>query len=357
MHQPLKGAIAGFGFIAERGHLPAYLAHPERFTITAVADLCPARRALAQRLIPGVRVYQQVDAMLASAQRDFDFIDIATPPSEHAAISHAAFDRGLHVLCEKPISTTDEDARSMLAHAAAARRVFFPSHNYRHAPVVKRVRELLDTGKVGKIHLVTLQTFRPTHAKGTAEWRPDWRRTRRYSGGGIAMDHASHSFYLAFDWLGGYPTSVTAHVEHRAGLDTEDGFSCTATFPSGTAIANLTWNAGVRKVMYSLHGEHGAIMVEDDEVQLALHGTGTVERSTAASDWMDASHVGWFATLQAEFLDAIRSDDYVGRQAIDALHSIELIQSAYVSARAGSREIALPAPASAPWVVRSMATG
>src|SRR5512147_2476004 len=134
MHLPLKGAIAGFGFIAERGHLPAYLAHPERFEIAAVADICPARRALARRLIPGVRVYQQVDAMLAAEHADLDFVDVATPPSEHAAICHAAFDHGLHVLCEKPITTTTDDAHALLAHAAAARRVFFPSHNYRHAP-------------------------------------------------------------------------------------------------------------------------------------------------------------------------------------------------------------------------------
>lgn len=357
MYLPLKGAIAGFGFIAERGHLPAYLAHPERFAILAVADICPARRQLARSLIPGVRVYPDVEALLAAEHAHLDFLDIATPPSEHAALTHVALDRGLHVLCEKPLATSANDAHAMLAHAASARRVLFPSHNYRHAPVVKAVRELLDRGVVGKIHLVTLQTFRPTHAKGVSDWLPDWRRTNQYSGGGIAMDHASHSFYLAFDWLGAYPTSVTAHVEHRAGLDTEDGFSCTATFPTGTAIANLTWNAGVRKVQYSLHGEHGAITVEDDEVQLSLQGAPAVERITASSDWMDASHVRWFATLQAEFLDAIRAEEFVGRQAHDAFHSVELIEMGYLSARSGSRVMSILPRSTAPWVKRSMATG
>ncbi len=353
MQQPLKGAIAGFGFIAERGHLPAYLAHPEQFAITAVADICPSRRALARKLIPGVRVYPQVDAMLASGH--FDFIDIATPPSEHASICHAAFDHGLHVLCEKPIATTAADAASMLAHATSVGRVFFPSHNYRHAPVVKAVRAVLDSGRLGAIHHVTLQTFRPTHAKGVADWKPDWRRSHRYSGGGIAMDHASHSFYLAFDWLRSYPTAVTAHLEHRAGLDTEDGFSCTATFPTGTAVASLTWNAGVRKVMYSLHGEHGAITVEDDQLEVATK-TG-VERILAASDWMDASHVKWFASLQAEFVEAIRCEQFVGNQALDAFHSIDLIEAAYRSARANSQLIATAPRAEAPRVARSMAVG
>ncbi len=357
MNLPLRGAIAGFGFIAERGHLPAYLAHPDRFAITAVADICAARRELAHQRLPGARIYARVDELLAAEGTRLDFLDVATPPSDHAASCHAALDHGLHVLCEKPLTTTVAEARAVLAHAVAARRVIFPGHNYRHAPVIKRVRELLDAGRIGDVHLVTLQTFRTTHAKGVTEWQTDWRRARAYSGGGIAMDHGSHSFYLAFDWLGSYPTAVTAHVEHRDGLDTEDGFTCTATFPTGVAIANLTWNAGVRKVMYSLHGRDGAITVEDDDVQLALRATGEVERFSAASNWMDASHATWFATMHAEFLAAIAAEDHVGRHALDALRSIELIETSYGSARAGSRTMAMPAPAATPWLGRAMAAG
>ncbi len=80
--------------------------------------------------------------------------------------------------------------------------------------MIKTVRAMLKTGRIGKVHLVTLQTFRNTHAKGVTGWRTDWRRERRFSGGGIAMDHGSHTFYLAFEWLGSYPTAIT-----RAGGD------------------------------------------------------------------------------------------------------------------------------------------
>ena len=337
MDLPLRGAIVGFGFIAERGHLPGYLAHPERFQITAVADISAARRALARELLPQVRLYADTATLLAAESSSLDFVDIATPPSEHAEIAHAAFDHGLHVLCEKPITTSVLDAQALLAHAIAARRVFFPSHNYRHAPVVRAVRERIERGDLGTVHLVTLQTFRPTHAKGVSDWKPDWRRVHRYSGGGIAMDHASHSFYLAFEWLRSYPTAVTAHIEHRSGLDTEDGFSCTATFPTGTAVTHLTWNAGVRKVIYSLHGDRGALTVEDDVLEISIRTGGAVERISAASDWMDASHSKWFATLQSEFLDAIRTEQFVGKHAQDALSSVALVEASYASARDGSR--------------------
>ncbi len=84
----LRGALVGYGFIAERGHAPAYLSpdadatdHGARFEITAVADPVPARRALAQRQIPGVRVYEDHRAMLDAEAGALDFVDVATPPS------------------------------------------------------------------------------------------------------------------------------------------------------------------------------------------------------------------------------------------------------------------------------------
>ena len=347
----LRGAIAGFGFIAERGHLPAYLSRPEMFAIVAVADICEARRALAKRLIPGVRTYPTVTAMLDAETRSdsgLDFIDIATPPSDHAVIAHAAFDRGLHVFCEKPIATSAKDAQALLEHANAVRRVFFPSHNYKHAPVVQAVRRLLDQDVIGDVHLVTLDTFRTTHAKGVGEWLPDWRRMKRYSGGGIAMDHGSHTFYLAFDWLGSYPTAITAHMNHRgapSAFDTEDNFSCTLQFPTGTAVAQLTWNAGVRKVQYTLHGDRGAITIEDDDIELSVRGTGAaaaqVEKMSAASNWMDASHSPWFRTLQTEFAEAIVAGEFVGKNALEAALCVQLIETAYASSRAGSRLLPL----------------
>ena len=340
----LRGAIAGFGFIAEKGHLPAYLSRPDRFAIVAVADICEARRRVAEKLIPGVRTYATVAAML-DGEKGLDFIDIATPPSDHAQIAHAAFDRGLHVFCEKPIATSAKDAQAMLEHAQAVRRVFFPSHNYKHAPVIAAVRRLLDRDAIGDVHLVTLDTFRTTHAKGVAEWQPDWRRMRRYSGGGIAMDHGSHTFYLAFDWLNSYPTAITAHMNHRGAFDTEDNFNCTLQFPTGTAVAQLTWNAGVRKVQYTLHGDRGAITIEDDDIELSVRVTGNaaahVERMNAASNWMDASHAAWFRTLQEEFAQAIVVGELVGKNAREAFLCVQLIETAYASSRAGSRLLPL----------------
>jgi len=250
----------------------------------------------------------------------------------------------------------------MLEHAQQAKRVFFPCHNYKHAPVVKAVKQVLESGLIGKVNLVTLHTFRNTHAKGVSEWRPDWRRERKYSGGGIAMDHGAHTFYLAFDWLGGYPSAITAKMSTtNAGptsFDTEDNFSCTMTFPEGIASAHLTWTAGVRKVIYTIQGSHGAIRVEDDDVEVAVMASRNassrdvnagaakkvsweLKKEQVASEWMDAGHSVWFRSLFEQFKTAIETKEYVGREAKDGLRCIELIATAYASAQDGCRELPL----------------
>jgi predicted dehydrogenase len=190
---------------------------------------------------------------------------------------------------------------------------------------------------------LTLQTFRTTHARGVDAWRPDWRRSLAIAGGGIAMDHGSHTFYLAFDWLGSYPTAVTAKMARSAGYDTEDEAACVLTFPTGLAVAHMSWNAGVRKVIYTLHGERGAIRVEDDEIELSVRGPGRplVERSTASSDWGDASHVTWYGRLLDHLAAAISGGEHVGDDAREALLCVRLIETAYASDARGCRELSL----------------
>ncbi len=363
MSAALRGALIGYGFIGGRGHLPAYLARTKSrgdVAIVAIADACEARRELAKKAHPEARIYADHVALLAAEAKNLDFVDIATPPSTHAEIAHAAFDVGLHVLCEKPITLTVAEAESVLAHAKRASRVFFPCHNYKHAPVIQAVKQCLASGRIGALRSVTLQTYRNTHAKGVTEWKRDWRRERGFAGGGIAMDHGSHTFYLAFDWFAQDPVAVTAKMSildrgPEGKWDVEDNFSCAVTFPSGIANATLTWNAGVRKVIYTLHGEHGAIMVHNDEIEVTQMipiegedvGSGAVKFSTEKlvieSKWMDASHVTWFDALFDQFAEAVAKSDFVGAEARTAYQCIQLIETAYASARESSRELPLHA--------------
>lgn len=350
---PLRGAIVGYGFIAEHGHAPAYLAAHGPLSIGVVVDPCEARRELARAKL-GVAVYADYRTMLHAERGKLDFVDVTTPPGSHAEIAESALAEGLHVLCEKPLAASPAQGARMLRAARNAERVLFPSHNYKHAPVVKAVRDIIASGRIGEVHLVTLQTFRTTHAKGAREWRPDWRRERHFSGGGIGMDHGSHTFYLAFEWLKSYPVAISATSSTSGDFDTEDNLACSIRFPTGAASAHLSWTAGVRKVIYTIHGSRGSVRVEDDDLEVSSTGQDgkvQVTRSSVASDWMDASHVTWFSSLLADFASAIERKDYVSADALDALRCLELIGAAYASAARHGREIPLLRAPPAPWQV------
>ena len=349
----LRGAVVGYGFIASRGHVPAFLqsgADEDRahFEVVAVADVTPARLSLAAAALPAAHLYDDYRAMLNGETGELDFVVVSVPPSLHAAVTHEALARGLHVLCEKPLAPSVEEARAMVTHARQTGQVLFPCHNYKHAPVVKAVRAMLDEGVIGEVRRVTLDTFRSTHARGVAEWNPHWRRQRQYSGGGIGMDHGSHTFYLAFDWLKSEPRSVSARTWTSAGEDTEDNLSCSVEFDRGVATAHLTWTAGVRKVIYTLHGERGAIRVEDDAVELSVmtrtdEGDRWVQSERLVSSaWMDASHTAWFRALHQEFAGAIDRGECVGPELRDSVQCVALIEAAYQSAVARGGEVALP---------------
>jgi predicted dehydrogenase len=264
--------------------------------------------------------------------------------------------KGIHVLCEKPLAVSTAEAREMLSAAVSNQRVLFPCHNYKHAPVVKVIQDTIASGKLGKITAVTLQTFRNTHAKGVKEWLTDWRRERKYSGGGIAMDHGSHTFYLTFDWLKSFPTQVTAKALH---LDTnfpttEDNLTAVLTFANGTyAHSYLSWTAGVRKVIYTVQGTKGAIMVHDDdaEISIGFPNTGSyqgtndyqVEKFVIESDWMDASHTKWFNSMFDKFLHCISTNDFANAEIKESYMCVQIIEKCYASSAANSMAQSLSA--------------
>lgn len=341
----MRAAIVGYGFIASQGHVPAYLRRAD-VQIVAIADTCAARLSVAKQDFKDARLYLRPEELIAEEAKRLDFIDITTPPAFHTAIAANAIEHGIHVLCEKPLATSANDVQRLMELAAKKHCVLFPCHNYRHAPVVKAVREIIDSGRIGKVTAVSLSTFRISHAKGVREWKPDWRRELEYSGGGIAMDHGSHTFYLCFDWLGGYPRAISAKMGNAStAFDTEDNFSATLTFPGGTANVSLSWTAGIRKVIYVVQGQRGAVTVDDDDLQIIQQQNDRdvlswgSERQSIKSNWGDASHIEWFNSLFDDFRQAIQAGHFVGRDTKDAFHCIQVIEAAYRSARARCIEV------------------
>ena len=100
--------------MASRGHAPAY-ARRQDVDIVAIADICERRLTIAREELQDVRLYRSAEELIAREGREYsDFVDIATPPVFHAPIAAQAIERGLHVLCEKPLTTSSADARRLI---------------------------------------------------------------------------------------------------------------------------------------------------------------------------------------------------------------------------------------------------
>lgn len=150
MKKKLKGAIIGYGFIASQGHMPAYrerMGHEEDVDILGVCDICVERR---KELPLGVRLFENYRDLLREIGHQLDFVDICTHASDHYRIAKTCLEHGLHVLCEKPLTTSLEEAEDLIVTALSQKRVLFPCHNYKHAPVVQAIRNVIHSGKIGK---------------------------------------------------------------------------------------------------------------------------------------------------------------------------------------------------------------
>jgi predicted dehydrogenase len=142
---------------------------------------------------------------------DVDIVDVATPGDSHAEIAIAAARAGKAILCEKPLANDVRQARAMLA---AVRKAGVPNmicHNYRRAPAVVLARELIASGRLGRIH----------HYRGTylQDWAIDpelplyWRFRKEKAGSGALGDLLSHSLDLGRFLLESEVTEVAGALE------------------------------------------------------------------------------------------------------------------------------------------------
>src|SRR4029079_13333013 len=93
----LRGAIIGYGFVASKGHIPGYLERNrtrDDGEIVALADVSVSRRSAARAARSAARSYCAYRDLLKEEAEHLDFVDVATPPHDHAAIAHAALSRG-----------------------------------------------------------------------------------------------------------------------------------------------------------------------------------------------------------------------------------------------------------------------
>ncbi|MCX7842548.1 MAG: Gfo/Idh/MocA family oxidoreductase [Clostridia bacterium] len=157
----VKVGIIGCGSISKHRHAPEYALNPQ-CKILGYYDLIPKRaQELAEKF--GGKVYESLEELLAD--KEIDAVSVCTSNAYHAPISISALKSGKHVLCEKPMATTAEDAKKMIETAKAAGKYLMIGHNQRLAPAHIRAKEILKSGEAG-----TILTFRTTFGHGGPEW-------------------------------------------------------------------------------------------------------------------------------------------------------------------------------------------
>ncbi|MEM8874038.1 MAG: Gfo/Idh/MocA family oxidoreductase [Planctomycetota bacterium] len=143
----VRYAVAGGGAIAQRRHLPEGHANPNS-SIVAICDPLEERaKEVGEKY--NARPFTDFDAMLA--ETECDAVVVATPNADHAPQTIKAFEAGKHVLVEKPMATSTDEAKAMVAAAEKAGKFLMIGMNQRLMPPHVKAKEILDTGKLGKV--------------------------------------------------------------------------------------------------------------------------------------------------------------------------------------------------------------
>lgn len=207
-------AIVGAG-IGEQ-HMEAYQALRERFRVDLVCDLDSERGQALAATAPGCRFTPSFDDVLAAK---VDIVDICLPPHLHYSASSRALEAGHHVICEKPLVSSLEEADQLAAVVEASGRKLFPVFQYRYGLAMAQIRGLIDAGLAGRPYVATLETH---WNRDSAYYAIDWRGTWAGEKGGAVLGHAIHIHDLLTAILGPV-ASVHAELDTRVNpIETED---------------------------------------------------------------------------------------------------------------------------------------
>ena len=214
-------AIVGAGVIGKR-HIAAIAGTPCA-ELVAIADPVPAAKSVAED--NGARWFAETADMLAAANPDG--VIVATPTEHHLAPVLAAMDAGAHVLVEKPITPSLEQAQEIIARSAATGRHVLVGHHRRHYRLLHKARELVQGGALGQLVAVSGQW---NARKPPAYFQPDWRMKRE---AGPVLTNLIHDMD-SLRFICGDLASISADVSSGIlGGEKEDVAACVVRFRNG----------------------------------------------------------------------------------------------------------------------------
>lgn len=150
------------------------------------------------------RAYANIAELLAGESKldekeRIDFVSIATPNHTHAEIAQAALKAGFHVICDKPMTNTVQDARELVKTVEETGRIFALTHNYTGYPMVRQAREIIEAGQKGDILAIRssyMQGWLTTFDSTIASARGAWKSEPSKAGSGSLGDIGTHAYNL-----------------------------------------------------------------------------------------------------------------------------------------------------------------
>ena len=213
--EDLRIGVIGFGMrhtVALHAHRPG-----EGSRITVVADPTERGRETAREKIgEGVATVGSVEQLLA--EHEVDAVMILTPDFAHAEVALATLGAGLPTFCEKPLAIRLEDADAMLTLAAQQRARLYIGHNIRHMPVVRQMKEIVASGRIGRVRAIWCRHF--VGAGGDFYFK-DW-HAERAKATSLLLQKGAHDIDVIHWLAGGYTRRVSGIGDLAVYGDIED---------------------------------------------------------------------------------------------------------------------------------------
>jgi len=312
-----------FGLVGAGGIAQAYgdaFAQSKRAALVAVADVAEHNaNSLAEKC--GATAYS-THAELLDAQPGLDAIIICTPPNTHADIACEALSRGVHVLCEKPLSVKVSDARRMAQCAEQNGVILTMASKFRYVQDVSTAKGLVEAGKIGDVILFE-NAF-----TGFVDMAKRWNSVPEISGGGVLIDNGTHSLDLTRYFLGPIADIEVVEGLRTQKLPVEETVNICARSESGAiAQIDLSWTINKSLPHYiRIYGTRGEIFLGWKESKIKTGG-----------DWevfgTGYDKTGAFMNQINNFAAAIRGEEELIITAVDGVASVEAVETAYQSLR------------------------
>lgn len=257
-------AVVGSGSIATYRHAPEYAANPN-VEILAFADRVPERaEKLAKKY--GAKAFSKWEDILDL--KGVDAVSVCTPNAFHAPITIAALKAGKHTLCEKPMATSAQEAKDMIAASEKAKKFLMIGHNQRLAPLHIKAKQLITDGVIGEIRSFKTSFSHPGPESWSIEGPTGWFFDKKQAFVGTMGDLGVHKADLLRWLLGEEIGEVAAFVEHidKPMGDVDDNAVCilkTVTGKIGTLTASWSHYPGEDNATI-IYGSKGHIRIGTD---------------------------------------------------------------------------------------------